>query len=34
LKGKIQVKAKVPTAQAVDELVALIRDVGRWVEQG
>jgi (E)-4-hydroxy-3-methylbut-2-enyl-diphosphate synthase len=33
-KGKTQVKAKVPTAQAVDELIALIRDDGRWVEVG
>ena len=31
-KGKTQVKGKVPTEQAVDELIALIREDGRWVE--
>ena len=32
-KGKEVVKKSVPTAQAVDELIALIRENGDWVEQ-
>ncbi len=31
-KGKTQVKGKVPTDKAVDELISLIREDGRWVE--
>lgn len=31
-RGKTQIKPKVPTAQAVDELIALIKEDDRWVE--
>jgi (E)-4-hydroxy-3-methylbut-2-enyl-diphosphate synthase len=31
-KGKEVVRRNVPTAQAVDELVNLIRDNGDWIE--
>jgi (E)-4-hydroxy-3-methylbut-2-enyl-diphosphate synthase len=33
-KGQEVIKKAVPEEQAVDELISLIKEHGRWVEQG